>query len=234
MPDKMQRFTQRARHALALAQETAERMQHRAIETGHLLLGLLLEDGGVGSRTLKDLGMDRASLEQAVRKLYDGEKRPPFAKLDLAPGVKNVLERSVAESRNMGHTYIGTEHLLIALTAQPDPATQRLLAETGLDGERVRARVMEILSAQPSRGDYPDLSAQRVDVEATAHRLAEQLVREMRPDQREILFELQERMNDLLNEWHQAGEMRLTDEQWRSAMARALGEMLNVRRDGGT
>ena len=103
MPDKMQRFTQRARRVLSLAQEEAERMQHSYIGTEHLLLGLMKEDGGVAGRVLKELGLELEEVEQLVERNTRSGQRTPFAKINLSPGTKKVLELAVDEARRMGH-----------------------------------------------------------------------------------------------------------------------------------
>ena len=100
---KMQRFTQRARRVLSLAQEEAERLQHSYIGTEHLLLGLLREDGGVASRVLQDLGVDSERVQELVERMTRSGQRAPFTKLDLAPGTKRVLELAVEEARRLNH-----------------------------------------------------------------------------------------------------------------------------------
>ena len=118
MPDnKMQRFTQRARRVLGLAQEEAERMRHAYIGTEHLLMGLLKEDGGVAGRVLKQLGLEIEDVEQIVARSTDPSDRTPFSQLDLAPDTKKVIELAVEEARRMGHHYIGTEHSAAGVAA---------------------------------------------------------------------------------------------------------------------
>jgi ATP-dependent Clp protease ATP-binding subunit ClpC len=97
MPDKMQRFTQRARRVLSLAQEEAERLQHSYIGTEHLLLGLMREEGGVAGRVLKQLGLDIKEVESLVERKTRSGQRTPFQKLDLSPGTKKVLELAVTK-----------------------------------------------------------------------------------------------------------------------------------------
>ena len=120
MPNKMERFTQRARRVLSLAQEEAERLQHNYIGTEHLLLGLMREEGGVAGRVLRDLGLEQRRVEELVERLTRASTRTPSSQLDLSPGTKRVLELAVDEARRMGHHYIGTEHLLLGLVRQSD------------------------------------------------------------------------------------------------------------------
>src|SRR5512136_860250 len=108
--NSMERFTQRARRVLSLAQDEAERMQHSHIGTEHLLLGLMREEGGVAGRVLRELGLEVDRVQEIVERLTSpGQYRG--GKLDLAPGTQQVLEFAVDEARNMGHHYIGTEHI---------------------------------------------------------------------------------------------------------------------------
>src|SRR5262245_41890297 len=102
MPNKMERFTQRARRVLSLAQEEAERLQHNYIGTEHLLLGLMREDGGVAGRVLHDLGLEQRRVEELVERLTRASARTSTAPLDLSPGTKKVLEMAVDEARSMG------------------------------------------------------------------------------------------------------------------------------------
>src|SRR5574342_30276 len=106
MPDKMQRFTQRARRVLSRAQEEAERLQHSYIGTEHLLLGLMREEGGVAGRVLHDMGADPRRVEELIERMTGSGQRPPNSRLDLSPGMKKVLELGIDEAGKMGHHYI--------------------------------------------------------------------------------------------------------------------------------
>src|SRR5690606_23959779 len=112
-PNKKERFTQRARRVLSLAQEEAERLHHTSTGTEHLLLGLMREEGGVAGRVLRDLGLEQRQVEKTVAELTRASERSTTIALDLSPGTKRVLELAVDEARRMGHHYIGTEHLLL-------------------------------------------------------------------------------------------------------------------------
>ena len=92
MPNKMERFTQRARRVLSLAQEEAERLQHGQIGTEHLLLGLMREEGGVAGRVLRDLGLEARRVEDLVNRLTDTGTRTTAGSLELSTGTKKVLE----------------------------------------------------------------------------------------------------------------------------------------------
>ncbi len=149
MPNKMERFTQRARRVLSLAQEEAERMQHNYIGTEHLLLGLMREDGGVAGRVLRDLGLDQNRVEELVQRLTRASTRTAPTQLDLSPGTKKVLELAVDEARRMGHHYIGTEHLLLGLVRQSEGVAIDVLKRLGISPEEVRRQTRRVLQESP-------------------------------------------------------------------------------------
>ena len=150
MADKMQRFTQRARRVLSLAQEEAERLQHSYIGTEHLLLGLMREEGGVAGRVLKQLGLDIKEVEALVERKTRSGQRAPFSKLDLSPGTKKVLELAVEEARRMGHHYIGTEHLLLALLRYNEGVAIDVLKALNISPEQIRKQTHRVLQDSPS------------------------------------------------------------------------------------
>jgi ATP-dependent Clp protease ATP-binding subunit ClpC len=106
MPNKMERFTQRAQRVLALAQEAAERFQHEIIGPEHLLIGLMREEGGVAGRVLRDLGLDARGVEEVVEKMTPPGQRAPDSKLDVS--VQTKKDRKAPRARRMGNRYIGT------------------------------------------------------------------------------------------------------------------------------
>ncbi len=151
MPDnKMQRFTQRARRVLGLAQEEAERLQHSYIGTEHLLLGLIREEEGVAGRVLRELGVELEKVEILVERKTRAGQRTPFARLDLSPGTKRVLELAVDEARRMGHSYIGTEHLLLALVRHNEGVAMDILKELNVSPEQIRRQTRRALQDSPS------------------------------------------------------------------------------------
>jgi ATP-dependent Clp protease ATP-binding subunit ClpC len=145
----MERFTQRARRVLSLAQEEAERLQHNYIGTEHLLLGLMREDGGVAGRVLRDLGLDPRRVEELVERLTRASARTSSVQLDLSPGTKKVLELAVDEARRMGHHYIGTEHLLLGLVRQSEGVAIEVLKRLGVSPEEVRRQTRRVLQESP-------------------------------------------------------------------------------------
>ncbi len=148
-PNKMERFTQRARRVLSLAQEEAERLRHNYIGTEHLLLGLMREEGGVAGRVLRDLGLEQHRVEELVEELTRATSRIPSQSLDLSPGTKRVLELAVDEARRMGHHYIGTEHLLLGLVRQSEGVAIDVLKRLGISPEEVRRQTRRVLQESP-------------------------------------------------------------------------------------
>ncbi len=147
--NSMERFTQRARRVLSLAQDEAERMQHNYIGTEHLLLGLIREEGGVAGRVLRDLGLDQRRVQDLVERMSRAGQRPPNSRLDLSPGTKKVLELAVDEARRMGHHYIGTEHLLLGLVRQPEGVAIDVLKRLGVSPEEIRRQTRRALQESP-------------------------------------------------------------------------------------
>ncbi len=149
--NKMERFTQRARRVLSLAQEEAERLQHSYIGTEHLLLGLMREEGGVAGRVLSELGLDQRRVEELVERMTSSKRTTGPAQMDLSPSTKKVLELAVDEARRMGHHYIGTEHLLLGLVRQTDGVAIEVLKRLSINPEDVRRQTKRILQEDPDR-----------------------------------------------------------------------------------
>jgi ATP-dependent Clp protease ATP-binding subunit ClpC len=147
--NKMERFTQRARRVLSLAQEEAERMQHSYIGTEHLLLGLMREDGGVAGRVLRELGLEPNRVEQLIEKMTSSQKRTGVTRMDLAPATKKVLELAVDEARRMGHHYIGTEHLLLGLVRHSEGVAMDVFREMKISPDEIRRHTKRVLQESP-------------------------------------------------------------------------------------
>jgi len=145
----MERFTQRARRVLSLAQEEAERMQHSYIGTEHLLLGLMREDGGVAGRVLRELGLEPNRVEQLIEKMTSSQKRTGVTRMDLAPATKKVLELAVDEARRMGHHYIGTEHLLLGLVRHSEGVAMDVFREMKISPDEIRRQTKRVLQESP-------------------------------------------------------------------------------------
>lgn len=144
--NKMERFTQRARKVLSIAEADAIRFKHTYTGTQHLLLGLMREEGGIASRVLLgELKLDIAKVEAIVVGKRHPSELEPNTRPDLAPGTKKALELAVDESRRMGHHYIGTEHLLLGLLRQPESDAVYILKQLGVNPEEVRRVVRRVL-----------------------------------------------------------------------------------------
>ncbi|MBL8130569.1 MAG: ATP-dependent Clp protease ATP-binding subunit [Anaerolineae bacterium] len=156
MPSKMERFTQRARRVLSLAQEEAEKLQHNYIGTEHLLLGLIREEGGVAGRVLRELGLDLRRVEDMVERLTRATPRTGTTQPELSPGTKRVLELAVDEARRMGHHYIGTEHLLLGLVRLTDGVAIDILRKLEVNPEEVRRQTRRVLQESPVQNPTPN------------------------------------------------------------------------------
>jgi hypothetical protein len=141
----MERFTQRARHVLNLAQEEATQLGHRFIGTGHLLIGLIREDQGLAGHVLRELKIDYPTVLPILHELYKSEVRAERTTPDLSPNTKRVLEQAVKEARRLGHNYIGTEHFLLAILLQADTTAFKILERLNLDAKMVEKRVIRAL-----------------------------------------------------------------------------------------
>ena len=150
MADKMERFTQKARRVLSLAHEEAERLRHNYIGTEHLLLGLIQEEGSVGSRVLRELGLETGRVREMVERL-SGFGQRTGGRIELAPGTEKVLHLAIEEARKMGHHYIGTEHLLLGLVEQTEGVGVAVLRRLGITPEQVRRQTRRLLQEGPAR-----------------------------------------------------------------------------------
>jgi len=146
----MERFTQRARRVLSLAHKEAERMQHAQIGTEHLLLGLLLDQGGIAGRVLRELGLDTDSVLTIIERItgygdYSGDA------LALSAGTQRVLELAVEEARNLSHHYIGVEHILLGLVAYEKGVANDVLTQLGLTAEQIRRQTLRVMEETKDR-----------------------------------------------------------------------------------
>jgi len=145
----MERFSQRARRVLSLAQEAAISLQHHQIRPEHLLLGLMREEGGAAGRALRNLGLDTRRVEEQVRRISTDDETRPDAQFDLSAGTKQVLELAVNEARRLQQNYICTEHLLLGLLRPPEGVAVDILQELNIQPEQVRQQVAAVMQEQP-------------------------------------------------------------------------------------
>ncbi len=147
---QLERFTQRARRVLSLAQQEAERMSHSYIGTEHLLLGLMKEEGGVAGRVLRELGLEVRRVQETVESLTVARRTTGLTKIELSPGTKRVLELAVDDARRMGHHYVGTEHFLLGLVRQNEGVAIDVLKQLGLSAEQIRKQTRRVLQEKPA------------------------------------------------------------------------------------
>jgi ATP-dependent Clp protease ATP-binding subunit ClpC len=147
-----QRFTDRARRVVVLAQHEARTLDHDYIGTEHILLGLIDEGRGVAATALTSMGISLEEMRQAVQdSIGRGAQPPESGHIPFTPQAKKVLELSLRESMQLGHEYIGTEHILLALIREGGGAAQ-LLVRAGVDLDRARQQVVELLYGHREAG----------------------------------------------------------------------------------
>ena len=146
MGSRFEKFSERARRVLSLAQEEAQRFNHNYIGTEHILLGLVRETEGVAARVLSNLGVDLSKVRSAVEFIIGRGERPAQGEIGLTPRAKKVVELAVDEARRMNHTYIGTEHLLIGLLREGEGVAAGVLESLSVTLDKVRSETHRILS----------------------------------------------------------------------------------------
>ncbi|MDR7438665.1 MAG: ATP-dependent Clp protease ATP-binding subunit [Armatimonadota bacterium] len=143
-----ERFTERARRVIILAQDEAKRLNHSAVGTEHILLGIVREGEGVASKVLESLGISPERIRAEIEAAIGRGDRAPYEEVAFTPRAKKVLELALDEARRLGHNYIGTEHLLLGLIREGEGVAARVLEAMGADLERVRAQVVYLLGEE--------------------------------------------------------------------------------------
>jgi hypothetical protein len=175
-----ERFTDRARRVVVLAQDEARRLDHNYIGTEHILLGLIHEGEGVAARALESLGVSLAAVRQQVEEIIGRGQQAQSGHIPFTPRAKKVLELSLRESLQLGHNYIGTEHILLGLIHEGDGVAAQVLVRLGADLNRVREQVIQLLhghsaeepvSAPSVAGELRLLPAVKTHLEAVEQRL---------------------------------------------------------------
>jgi len=154
MADRFDKFTERARRVLTLAQEEAQRFNHNYIGTEHLLLGLVREGDGVAAKVLANLGVELNKVRSAVEFIIGRGDRAVMGEIGLTPRAKKVIELAVDEARRLNHHYIGTEHVLLGLVREGEGIAAGVLESLGVNLERVRAETTRILSQSMPQGAH--------------------------------------------------------------------------------
>jgi ATP-dependent Clp protease ATP-binding subunit ClpC len=161
-----ERFTDRARRVIVLAQEEARMLNHNYIGTEHILLGLIHEGEGIAAQAIVSLGVSLEAVRQQVEEIIGQGQSPPTGHIPFTPRAKKVLELGLREALHLGHNYIGTEHLLLGLVREGEGVGAQVLGKLGADLNGVRQQVIQLLSGytgDPQAGpEWQEVSA-RVD-----------------------------------------------------------------------
>ncbi|HEX7099392.1 MAG TPA: ATP-dependent Clp protease ATP-binding subunit [Acidimicrobiia bacterium] len=154
-----ERFTDRARRVVVLAQEEARSLNHNYIGTEHILLGLLNEGEGIAAKALESLGIGLDSVRDEVVKIIGPGQQSPTGHIPFTPRAKKVLELSLREALQLGHNYIGTEHILLGLIREGEGVAAQVLQQLGAELQKVRQSVIQLLSGPGTSEDQPSSSA---------------------------------------------------------------------------
>ena len=158
-----ERFTDRARRVVVLAQEEARMLNHNYIGTEHILLGLIHEGEGVAAKALESLGISLEAVRQQVEEIIGQGQQAPSGHIPFTPRAKKVLELSLREALQLGHNYIGTEHILLGLIREGEGVAAQVLVKLGADLNRVRQQVIQLLSGyqgkEPASAGGPQAEA---------------------------------------------------------------------------
>jgi hypothetical protein len=154
-----ERFTDRGRRVVVLAQDEARRLDHNYIGTEHLLLGLIREGEGVAARALESLRVGLDAAREQVEEIIGRGQQAPTGHIPFTPRAKKVLELSLVESQQLGENYIGPEHILLGLIREGDGVAAQVLVNLGADLNRVRQQVIQLLHRHQAEEPVPTASA---------------------------------------------------------------------------
>ena len=146
-----ERFTDRARRVVVMAQEEARTLNHNFVGTEHILLGLLREGEGLAAKALESLGIGLDAVRQQVEEIIGRGEHTPTAHIPFTPRAKKVLELSLTEAVQLGHEYVGTEHILLGLIREGEGVAAQVLVKQGADLDRVRQQVVQLLEGYRSK-----------------------------------------------------------------------------------
>jgi ATP-dependent Clp protease ATP-binding subunit ClpC len=148
-----ERFTERARQVVVLAQDEARILKHNYIGTEHILLGLLREEEGLAARVLESLDISLEKVRAQVQRVVGQGDEVPAGQVPFTPRAKKVLELSLREARSLRHNYIGTEHILLGVVRENEGVAARILLELGADAERIRNEFLRMLGGPAVRAE---------------------------------------------------------------------------------
>lgn len=152
MVSRFDKFSEHARRVLTLAQEEAQRFNHSYIGTEHILLGLVREEEGIAAKVLTNMRISLPRIRQAVEYTINEEEKPATSSSGLTGRAKKVIELAIDEARQMSHSYIGTEHLLLGILREGGGVAARVLKNLEVNQERVRAEIARVLSSSSQKG----------------------------------------------------------------------------------
>jgi ATP-dependent Clp protease ATP-binding subunit ClpC len=144
-----ERFTERARQVVVLAQDEARALEHNYIGTEHILLGLLREEEGLAARVLESLDITVEEVRAQVARIVGQGDEVTTGQIPFTPRAKKVLELALREALSLGHNYIGTEHILLGLVRENDGVAARILLDVGVGAQAIRDEVLGLLSNEP-------------------------------------------------------------------------------------
>ena len=160
-----ERFTDRARRVVVLAQDEAKMLNHNYIGTEHLLLGLIHEGEGVAAKALEQMGIQLEDVRAQVEEIIGHGQSQPTGHIPFTPRAKKVLELSLREQLQMNHSYIGTEHILLGLVREGEGVAAQVLIKLGADLSRVRSTVLQLLNGYQSGGEGQPVTAGAPEME---------------------------------------------------------------------
>ena len=167
-----ERFTDRARRVVVLAQEEARRLNHNCIGTEHILLGLIHEGEGVAAKALESLGISLEAVRQQVEEIIGQGQQAPSGHIPFTPRAKKALELSLREALQLGHNYIGTEHILLGLISEGEGVAAQVLVRLGADLNRVRQQVIQLLHGYQGKEPAGTVPRERTPLSRVRARLA--------------------------------------------------------------
>lgn len=208
-----ERFTDRARKVIQLANQEAQRFNHEYIDTEHILLGLVKEGSGVAGLILKNLEVDLKKIRSEVEKIIQsGLDMVTMGKLSYTPRTKKVIEYAIEEARNLDYNYVGTEHLLLGLLCEQEGVAAQVLMHLGLTLESVRIKISKPLeSKQKSEVSIKTMASELVDCSKKHVRLAIQNLAEVVISEtygyEEYNADYRERLDDAFNKLREVREI---------------------------
>ena len=180
-----ERFTDRARRVVVLAQDEARMLNHNYIGTEHLLLGLIHEGEGVAAKALESLGISLEAVREQVEEIIGQGQQAPTGHIPFTPRAKKVLELSLREALQINHTYIGTEHILLGLIREGEGVAAQVLIKLGADLNRVRTQVLQLLSGFQAGKESTTAGAPDVGPQSATSKVLDQFGRNLTQAARE-------------------------------------------------